>query len=110
MELKDLLSKMAEYDEMEQPDGMNIAEEVKTFDDQKRVRSQITGLDIAVQAFADAISLNNGVNSKTYSTKELDAEKIKAIQEEIYDILVETFRNFDQRIENIIKENKLIEE
>ena len=33
MELKDLLAKLAEFDEMEQQDGMNIVEREEEFDD-----------------------------------------------------------------------------
>lgn len=35
MELKDLLAKLAEFDEMEQQDGMNIVEGEEEFDDQR---------------------------------------------------------------------------
>ena len=106
MEIEELLKSLADCDEMEAQDGMNITEEIKTFDDQKRVQSKLLGLNFKVTQFADGISINGKNYSFNFNTDDVD---LKKVTNEIYDIVVECLRNADQRVENILKENKLYE-
>ena len=110
MEIEELLKTLDSFDEMENETGLNtVNEELVTFDEQKRVLSKVTGLNLSVVSYADAVCLVSGINkTKTYKAEE-DKEKIAKVSSEIYDVAVETLRNLDQRIENILKENNFTE-
>ena len=86
-----------------------LNEDIKTFDNQNRVYSEVLDLNVNVTKFANGISISSNGSTKNYDTDEENAKDLDAVAKEIYDILVEGLRNIDQRIENVLTDNKLTE-
>ena len=86
-----------------------LNEDIKTFDNQNRVYSEVLDLNVNVTKFANGISISSNDTTKKYDTNEENAKDLDAVAKEIYDILVEGLRNIDQRIENVLTDNKLTE-
>ena len=86
-----------------------LNEDIKTFDNQNRVYSEVLDLNVNVTKFANGISISSNGSTKKYDANEENAKDLDAVAKEVYDILVNGLRNIDQRIENVLTENKLTE-
>lgn len=129
MELKDLLAKLAEFDEMEQQDGMNIVEGEEEFDDERSENKRkariykkavialeelqdlleegidpATGkLDDETDAFYNSLTgVINEIDSRALAFDESFSSKKESAMEDAYEYLVEYADNEGLNVSDLI--------